>query len=85
MQVGAANGAKVTVSRTIQQVMQEHGLAGFYQGFRYGILRAVPMSALSFGTYELVRAWLAVQPSSINTATVRSDISADTRKSLDLA
>ena len=85
MQVGTANGARVTVSKTIHQVMQERGIAGFYQGFRYGVLRAVPMSALSFGTYELVRAWLAMQPSSISNAAVQSDINPDNRKRLDLA
>lgn len=61
LQVGTAVGAKATVSQVVQQVLQEGGLSGFYRGYGVGVLRAVPMSALSFGTYELVRAWLAVQ------------------------
>ena len=61
VQVGSASGAKATVSKVVQQVLQEGGVAGFYRGYRVGVLRMVPTSALSFGTYELVRAWLAVQ------------------------
>ena len=61
LQVGTALGAKATVPQVVQQVLQEGGLSGFYRGYGLGVLRAVPMSALSFGTYELVRAWLAVQ------------------------
>lgn len=72
LQVGAANGAKASVSRTVQRIVQERGLAGFYQGFQVGVLRAVPMSALSFGTYELVRAWLSIQSGSFSNNTVQS-------------
>lgn len=61
VQVGTASGARATVSQVVQQVLQEGGVAGFYRGYGVGVLRAVPTSALSFGTYELVRAWLAVQ------------------------
>lgn len=61
VQVGTASGAKATVSQVVRQVMQEGGVSGFYRGYGVGVLRAVPMSALSFGTYELVRAWLTVQ------------------------
>jgi len=32
-----------------------------------GAVRAVPLSALSFGTYELVRAWLPIQGGSTST------------------
>lgn len=61
LQVGSALGVKATVPQIVQQVLQEGGLSGFYRGYGIGVLRAVPMSGLSFGTYELVRAWLAVQ------------------------
>lgn len=65
LQVGTASGARATVSQVVQQVLQEGGLAGFYKGYSVGVLRAVPMSALSFGTYELVRVWLTVQSGAV--------------------
>ena len=72
-QVGAANGAKASVSKTVQRIIQERGLAGFYQGFEVGVLRAVPMSALSFGTYEIVRAWLSIHSGSVSNKAVQSE------------
>lgn len=60
------NGVQPSLGSTVQSVLSEGGVLGFYKGFRIGAFRAVPMSALSFGTYELVRAWLAVQSGSIS-------------------
>ncbi|KAL3159559.1 hypothetical protein ABBQ38_009975 [Trebouxia sp. C0009 RCD-2024] len=71
LQVGSASGASATVSQVVQQVLQEGGVAGFYRGYGVGVLRAVPTSALSFGTYELVRAWLAVQNGAAPSTTSR--------------
>lgn len=62
------NGAQANLGSTVQSVLSEAGVLGFYKGFRIGAFRAVPMSALSFGTYELVRAWLAVQSGSISSS-----------------
>ncbi len=62
-----ANGAKINLDRTIQSVLAEGGILGFFRGFRVGAVRAVPLSALSFGTYELVRAWLPIQGGSTST------------------
>ncbi len=71
--MGAANGATLNLTRTVQHVLSEGGVLGFYRGFRVGVLRAVPMSALSFGTYELVRAWLAVQSGTMSSTASDDD------------
>ena len=68
-----ANGAKINLDRTIQSVLAEGGILGFFRGFRVGAVRAVPMSALSFGTYELVRAWLPTQGGSNSSAISAQD------------
>ena len=65
LQVGTTLGAQANVPQMVQQVLQEGGLSGFYRGYGVSVLRAVPMSALSFGTYELIRAWLAVQSGTV--------------------
>lgn len=61
LQIGSANGIKAGFDSTVQQVYKQHGLFGFYRGFQIAVLRAAPMAALSFGTYELVRAMLEAQ------------------------
>ena len=68
-----ANGAKMNLDRTIQSVLAEGGILGFYRGFRVGAVRAVPMSALSFGTYEIVRAWLPIQGGSTSSTISEQD------------
>lgn len=61
LQIGSANGIKAGFGSTVQQVYTQHGLFGFYRGFQIAALRAAPMAALSFGTYELVRTMLETQ------------------------
>lgn len=58
MQVGAADGVRVGFAKTVGGIYRQKGFAGFYNGFKVGVLKTAPMSALSFGTYELIRSRL---------------------------
>lgn len=55
LQVGAADGVCVGFAKTVGGIYRQKGFAGFYNGFKVGVLKTAPMSALSFGTYELIR------------------------------
>ncbi len=44
---------------TLKIIYQEDGvIRGLYRGMSINYLRAIPMVAVSFSTYELVKQWL---------------------------
>jgi len=52
----------VSVGRTLSLVYREHGLArGLYRGMSINFLRACPMVAVSFSSYELLKQWLGLE------------------------
>lgn len=83
LQVGTASVAKANAAKVVRKVLQEGGLPGFYRGYGVGVLRAVPMSALSFGAYELVRTWLALQSGSLDITPSQALLDQETDNSLE--
>ena len=80
--MGTASTAKANLAQVVRSVMQEGGLRGFYRGYGVGVMRAVPMSALSFGTYELVRTWLTMQSGSLGSTPMQAVLDCEGDQSL---
>lgn len=58
MQVGGRNA--LSWSEAIGAVWAERGLRGFYVGLSIGYLKVVPMTSLSFATFELMKRFMDI-------------------------
>ena len=48
-------GRDTNAIRSIQYVIREEGLSGFYRGFNTTLLREIPFSAIQFPIYESMK------------------------------
>lgn len=62
MQVGGAvgDGHRLRISETARLIMREGGFRGFFVGLTIGYAKVVPMVAMSFYTYERLKAWFGI-------------------------
>lgn len=62
MQVGGVvgDGHRLGMREVIKIVYKERGLRGFFVGLGIGYVKIVPMSAVSFYTYERAKFWLGI-------------------------
>ena len=58
MQVGGAvgDGRKLYLIETARTTWREHGVRGFFVGLAIGYVKVIPMVAVSFYTYERMKA-----------------------------
>ncbi|KUI60693.1 Mitochondrial carrier protein LEU5 [Cytospora mali] len=62
MQVAGAvgDGHRLRIAETAALIMKERGLPGFFIGLTIGYVKIVPMSAVSFFTYERLKTWFGI-------------------------
>jgi solute carrier family 25 protein 16 len=63
MQVGGLMNPNAFVSfwDTVQEIHRVKGFKGFYVGLSIGYLKVMPMTAVSFATYERMKAYLGIE------------------------
>ncbi|CAJ2513606.1 Uu.00g017250.m01.CDS01 [Anthostomella pinea] len=62
MQVGGAvgDGRRLRIGETAGTIFKENGIRGFFVGLSIGYMKVLPMSAVSFYTYERVKTFFGI-------------------------
>lgn len=62
MQVSGAvgDGHRLRIAETAALIIKERGVPGFFIGLTIGYVKIVPMSAVSFFTYERLKTWFGI-------------------------
>lgn len=62
MQVGGVvgDGHRLRIAETAGMIFKERGIPGFFVGLTIGYVKILPLSAVSFYTYERTKTWLGI-------------------------